>query len=214
MSIQVGIVEDDALMRQMLTDKVSATMTVAFTAASLEEAHSKLAVIPPPQVILVDLNLPDGNGIELLRALSEKNSPTISMVISVLGDEQTVVDAIRAGAKGYLLKDDSVQQITSSITALVDGGSPISPSIARYLIDIFATPQSGMPNKADQLSPRELEVLQLASKGYSYPEVAALLNISANTVASHTKVIYDKLAVNSRTEALFEANRLGLMRDV
>lgn len=114
---------------------------------------------------------------------------------------------------GYLLKDDTEEMIEASIRQLLDGGSPISPSIARHLIRHFQPSRAGGEIKVqgDMLSPRELDVLTFAAKGYSYQEVAELLGVTPNTVSSYTKKIYEKLAVNSRNEALFEATRLGLV---
>ncbi len=211
----VGIVEDDPVTRDHLSTLVSAasgfrlvfsTGTVADTFAALE-AHE-------PRVLLVDLRLPDGYGTEILARLQKAHRHTVALVISALGDEPSVIRAIRAGAMGYLLKDDNEQVVETSIRQLLNGGSPISPSIARHLIRHFRPPNgaSGDGHGAqDRLSPRELDVLTFAAKGYSYQEVAELLGVSPNTVGSYTKRIYGKLAVNSRMEALFEAIRLGIV---
>ena len=142
------------------------------------------------------------------------------MVISVFGDEQRVVTALKAGATGYLLKDDPSSEIGAAISQLLQGGSPISPAIARYLIRVFRpteSPEQAPPPIVDSgidLTTRELEVLQLAAKGFSYGEIARMLGISGATVSSYTKKIYGKLAVHSRSEAVYEASRLGLIDEV
>lgn len=213
--IGVGIVEDDTIARERLCRSVTAAKSfeLAFAAGTVAEAVAGLD-LHRPRVLLVDIRLPDGNGIEVLNHMREAHADTVGLVISALGDESSVVRAIKAGAMGYLLKDDTEEMIEASIRQLLDGGSPISPSIARHLIRHFQPAQDDRQDKqyvADTLSPRELDVLTFAAKGYSYQEVAELLGVTANTVSSYTKKIYEKLAVNSRNEALFEATRLGLV---
>ncbi len=132
------------------------------------------------------------------------------MVITVFGDERRVIGAIEAGASGYLLKDDSTHELGGAIRLLLDGGSPISPAIARHLIRRLHPPHATHNDSA--LAPRELEVLSLAAKGFSYAEIAQMLGVTPNTIGSYTKRIYAKLTVTSRAEAVFEASRLGLIR--
>lgn len=208
------IVEDDDQTRARFIDKIASCsgLSVVSEAASCAEARAQLP-IALPDVLLVDLGLPDGDGADIILQASQlANAPAI-MVITVFGDEQRVLRAIRSGASGYLLKSDTAQDICASIDELLKGGAPISPVIARYLIRHFqekADPQ--IPEiQSTTLSERELEVLRLAAKGYTYQEVADLLGISVNTVGTHTRVVYRKLAVGSRSEALFEATRLGLV---
>lgn len=213
--ITVGIVEDDPITRDRLCASIDAAagLELLFAAGTVAEVIDELDC-SQPQVLLVDLQLPDGNGVEVLAHLRKAHKDTVAMVISALGDESSVVRAIKAGALGYLLKDDTEQVIESSIVELLEGGSPISPAIARHLIRHFQPlmgDDSAAKHRADTLSPRELDVLTFASKGYSYQEVAELLGVTPNTVSSYTKKIYEKLAVHSRTEALFEATRLGLV---
>ncbi len=213
--VSVGIVEDDRVTRDRLqrnlvsSDRFETVFAVGGVKSGVEalDAHR-------PDVLLVDLRLPDGDGTEVLTYMRDRHRETVAMVISALGDEVSVVRAIKTGARGYLLKDDPEQVIERSILQLLDGGSPISPSIARHLIDHFqAANGAGSPTTpaGGTLTPRELDVLTFAAKGYSYQEVAELLGVSPNTVSSHTKRIYEKLEVNSRNEALFEATRLGLV---
>lgn len=175
-----------------------------------------------PDILLTDLNLPDGNGIDLIRSAASLGS-TESMVITVFGDEKHVVTAIRAGATGYLLKDCDAVDIGEAVLQLRNGGSPISPSIARYLLKFFQN-EGGSgesmtgyntnevpPESKPLLTKREHEVLRLIAKGFSYQEIAESLNLSIHTVTSHIKHIYRKLAVGSRGEAVYEAGQIGLL---
>ena len=161
---------------------------------------------------LVDLGLPDGSGLEFIHFLRDTGHCTHSLVITAFGDEKNVVTAIEAGAMGYLLKDRDPQYIADSICTVLDGGSPVSPSIARHLLKRFQQPaaeETGPPQV--HLTQREIEVLRLVVKGFTYQEIAAGLDMSVNTVSSHVQNIYRKLAVRSRGEAVFEAITLGLV---
>ncbi len=216
--VRVFIVEDEAMTRQMLIDHIDASPThrVVGAVGSLAEARAQLSGATP-DALLVDLQLPDGDGTELIREQARCTPSLPVLVISVFGDEGRVVQAISAGAQGYLLKDDTGEEIVAAIDRLLRGESPISPAIATHLIRHFQqrpAPTAAQTAEAEtSLSQRELEVLQLAAKGLSYRETAELLGVSVNTVGTYTKRIYGKLAVSSRAEALFEARQLGLMPD-
>lgn len=211
----VLLVEDDPATRERLARIVSAASPLRLHAA-LGDRHSALAWLtanPPPRVLLADLELPDGSGIDVIRAARRASPATEAMVISVFGDEAHVVAAIEAGATGYLLKDSSAEEIGAAILKLIAGESPISASIARHLLRRFqVAPAERLAAKAPHLTPREMEVLQLIAKGLSYARIADTLAMSANTVPSYVKQIYRKLEVNSRGEAVFEAMQLGLLR--
>jgi len=164
-----------------------------------------------PDVLLVDLGLPDGSGIDLIRETTRAHPRCDVMVATVFGDEAHVLASISAGATGYLLKETQPEDLMSQIRVLRDGGSPISPVIARQLISrLQPTPAS---EGESLLSPRELEVLHLCSKGFSFDEIANLMGLSRHTVTTFVKRIYRKLHVHSKTEALFEARKLGLVPD-
>ena len=207
----VFILEDDLITREHLVEKVDSTerFKVVGTAGSLSEARSFLQD-RQPDLLLFDLQLPDGESFDLIHQYTDERPNCPILVISVFGDETRVVRAISAGARGYLLKDDNVTQIGIALMAVLAGQSPISPAIAAHLVKHFQTTHSHVENP---LSERELEVLQLAAKGLSYKEVATALEVSVSTVGTYTMRIYTKLAVNSRAEALFEARKLGLMHD-
>ena len=203
------IVEDHEATRRSLVRKVSldSDLDVVADHGTLAAALSTLESIVP-DVLLVDLQLPDGSGIELIRAAP---AGCHVLVISVFGDEQRVVAAIRAGASGYLLKDDDAKEVSVSIHQILAGESPISPAIASHLIAHFRQQPSATSDIS--LSARELDVLTLAAKGYTYQEIAELIDVSTNTVGTYTKRVYSKLEVNSKAEAVYEAKRLGLMKD-
>lgn len=212
--VTVLLLEDDPATRERLAGIVAGAPGLELAAAfgELRSALAWLAANPPPQVLLVDLQLPDGSGIELIRAARRIAPQSESMVISVFGDEAHVVSAIEAGATGYLLKDASADEIVSAIARLRAGESPISSAIARHLLKRFRTadePAGAL--QVSPLTPRENEVLQLIAKGLSYQRIADTLGMSPHTVTTHIKQIYRKLAVNSRGEAVFEATQLGLL---
>lgn len=170
-----------------------------------------------PDVLLLDLGLPDGDGINIIRYIKEKNLATGVIVLSAFGDEKHVVEAISAGAVGYLLKDENHQAIEASILQMLEGGSPISPKIARDLLCYF---QDSMPkpvSKSDhasegiKLTKREIEVLRKIAKGFTCKEISEMEYLSYHTVATHVRNIYKKLSVSSRAGAVFEAYSLRLI---
>jgi DNA-binding NarL/FixJ family response regulator len=212
----VLLVEDDDNTRARLAEVIAAHPQLVLQAAvgSCTDARRELDRARP-DVLLTDLGLPDGDGIELVRELRQRRYATAAMVVTVFGDEKHVVTAIEAGALGYLLKDGPPDYIGGSILEMLAGGSPISPPIARYLLKRLHPPDAdgaaddaGMP----RLSGREREVLELIVKGFSYAEIARLIGVSAHTVTTHVRGIYAKLEVHSRGEAVYEALQLGLVK--
>ncbi len=178
--------------------------------ASARQAMSRAA----PDVLLTDLGLPDGSGIELIRETARRFPATDIMVITVFNDEDHVLASVEAGATGYILKDSMPEEFVGLIRQLRDGGSPISPVIARQLLKRFkptAAVPDARPHEDAGLSARESEVLSFIAKGFSYCEIARLLGISPHTVTTHVKKIYQKLAVHSRGEAVYEAGKMGLI---
>jgi DNA-binding NarL/FixJ family response regulator len=207
----VMIVEDDPATRQRLARVIREHSKLRLVAAVGTCAEARAALRGGlPQVCLVDIGLPDGNGIELIREVTSLGKGVDVMVITVFGDEEHVLSALKAGATGYVLKDCSPQDIGDAVVELVRGGSPISPPIARYLLKRFRGTDQAAAEPA-VLTTRELEVLNLIAKGFSYREIADLLAISPQTMPGHIKSIYRKLAVHSRSEAVFEAVQTGLV---
>ncbi|HLG79520.1 MAG TPA: response regulator transcription factor [Bradyrhizobium sp.] len=212
--ISILLVEDDPPTNWRLKDAlekagfdVVAAMTLAEARASLESRR--------PRVLLTDLQLPDGHGIELIRETRARLPDTEIMVISILGDEESVISAITVGATGYILKDAFPTDIAATVRELVAGHSPISASIARFIVrrtQSAAEPPPGPQLNTAKLTPREIDILWGIAKGFSYAEIASHLGMSRQTVPGHIKSIYRKLEVHTRGEAVFEALQQGLIK--
>ena len=212
--ITILLVEDDPPTLWRLQDAlVKAGFDVA-AAATLGEARASL-VARVPRVLLTDLQLPDGHGVELIRETRARHPTTEIMVISALGDEETVISAITVGATGYLLKDAFPTDIATTVRDLIAGHSPISASIARFIVrrtQAQAEPPAGPELNTARLTPREIDILWGIAKGFSYAEIATHLGMSKQTVPGHIKSIYRKLEVHTRGEAVFEAVQQGLIK--
>lgn len=214
--IRVMVVEDDPAANQRFCNIIEgdARFELAGTFGRGQCAIEQLRAAQP-DVLLVDLGLPDISGIEVIKAAIAVDPGIDVMVVTVFGDEEHVLASIEAGATGYILKDSLPQEFLDVIQDLRNGGSPISPIIARRLLARLrpnSTPPHNVNEERPALSVRETEILTLLSKGFSFCEIARLLEISTHTVTAHVKKIYQKLAVHSRGEAVFEASRMGLIR--
>jgi DNA-binding NarL/FixJ family response regulator len=214
MPISVAIVEDDAAFRGLLADAVVATPDLLLLGTAEDVASGRrLLERHAPDVLLVDLGLPDGSGIELIRHAAQRLPACDVLVITAFGDERHVIEAIEAGATGYLHKDAADADLVAQIRALHAGGSPISPVIARRLLARLAgsaVPAPALPDDpVGGLSAQEHKVLSMSAKGYTYEETAALLGVSRLTVQTYVKRIYRKLQVHTKTEAVYEARRIG-----
>ncbi|WP_175651871.1 response regulator [Pseudomonas sp. Marseille-P9899] len=212
----VLVVEDDPLMRQRLSRILGeigyAAEAVSFS-ANLAEARAH-ASSQPLAMVLVDLGLPDGNGIELIRELRAQDPALWILVISAWSTEEAILGALRAGATGYLLKERDDLEVSLSIRSVLRGGAPIDPFIARRILTLLPTEQPHKPagmGETEALSARESEILEWVSRGLSNREIAEQLTISRYTVECHIKRIYRKLAVSSRTRAVNEARQRGLL---
>ena len=156
----------------------------------------------PADVVLTDIGLPKANGIAAIKSIKEKCPDTQFCMFTVFEDNDKIFDSIKAGAKGYILKNSDPDTIIKSIRELYNGGSPMNPEIARKVIDVFAIARP-TPKAVDlPLTKREKELLELLSKGLLYKEIAQELGITIGTVKQHIHKIYDKLQVNNKTEAI------------
>jgi DNA-binding NarL/FixJ family response regulator len=237
--ITLAIVEDQPILRANLRKIVLSQpgWCLLWEAGSLAQAQAALATqTEPATVAILDIGLPDGSGLTLLPQLT---CTTRVLIYSVLGDEHNVIQALRAGAAGYLLKEASAPEIISAIHSLQSGGAPLTPSVAAHLLKTWGGSQSqpkpsvdiakhegaqlsdalkrqehtsgGVEHvsTAEPLTAREGEVLHALARGYSYVQAAQALGISAHTIGHHVKQIYGKLAVNSKSAAVFKAAQSG-----
>lgn len=228
---RVLVVEDDQQMREFFADSVSRSdsLQLAASVGTVAEAMVWLNTHANKfDVLLTDLGLPDGSGLEVIIHAKKLNPACEPLVISMFGDECNVLASIEAGALGYIHKDSSPEDIANTILDMCAGASPISPMIARRVLDKYRTeksnklfdpvkPASKAPEEPhalcmhDLLTPREQDVLALIARGFSYAEVARLKSMSLSTVQTHIKSLYVKLSVHSKNEAVFEATRMGFL---
>jgi DNA-binding NarL/FixJ family response regulator len=214
-TLTVTLVEDDAPIREEFAQMVRADPGLKLLTAvgSCAEARRSFA-LSTPDVALIDLGLPDGDGTELIAELAATSKATSVLVVTVFGDEAHVVRALQAGAHGYLLKDTPTAEFGRAIRAVCEGAAPLSPQVARYLLRRFTRPgqeEADTPRLLEALTPREQDVLRAISQGYSVPETARRLEVAPSTVAAHIKSIYGKLAVHTRVEAVNRARAHGLI---
>lgn len=210
---RILIVEDDAPTRDRIARAVAQQRDLEVLAA-VGTCREALAVLrsEPPDAMLVDLDLPDGNGIQLIRAARALSADILSMVVTVFGDEKSVIGAIESGARGYVLKDGASDSIGTAVLQLLAGGAPITPAIAQHLILRFQAQLPAPAADRPALSEREREVLELVVKGFTFQEIARVLELSPHTIGTFVRRIYRKLEVSSRGEAVFEALQLGLVK--
>jgi DNA-binding NarL/FixJ family response regulator len=217
--IHVAIVEDDLGFSQALTDAIEGTQGIRLAGIAGTRAEGlKLLQGAPTDVLLVDLGLPDGSGIDVIKAAVQQWPGCSIMVSTNFGDETHVIRSIEAGASGYLLKDSAPARIVDEIRSVASGGSPISPIIARQVLARFRqfktadVTRSTAPDETPQLlSAREKEVLELITKGFTANEIAKLMSLSPFTVRSFVRRIYSKLNVTSKAEAIYEARNQGIL---
>ena len=228
---RVLIVEDDPQMRAFFVGSVSRAPTLHLESSAASVAEAKACLDRAAQgidVLLTDLGLPDGSGLEVIRHARRVHPQCEALVISMFGDEDNVLASIEAGALGYIHKDAAPSDIAHTIVEMKAGASPISPMIARRVLSKYLDLQSKMPfphvgraqlaietianeGPREGLTRREQEVLELIARGYSYADIARQKFLSVHTIQSHVKSLYRKLAVHSRGAAVFEATRAGFL---
>jgi DNA-binding NarL/FixJ family response regulator len=205
--IRTAIIEDDAPFARMFEDYFNRRGSGIRCMAVYASAVEALAKIPsdPPEVALVDINMPEMNGIEFISRIRTLCPSVICLVLTTFDDDSSVFDALKAGACGYLLKRSSPDEIVSAIEQAVGGGAPMSPHIARQVVGYFHTRPA--PDSKDTLSERERQIIGLLATGLLYKEIAEKLDLTFETVRSYVKRIYEKLHVHSRTEAVNKYHR-------
>ena len=202
MKTRISIIEDDDSTRQILTEIVASSPDLALV-SQYNRCAPAIEALPgeAPDVVLVDINLPEINGVEAVRRLKPKMPNTQFLMLTVYEDADHIFTALAAGATGYLLKSTRRTELLDAIGQIATGGSPMSSGIARKVVQSLsrpATPRSDL----DTLSPREQSVLDLLSKGYLYKEIAETLAVSVPTINTYIRRIYEKLQVHSRSQAI------------
>jgi DNA-binding NarL/FixJ family response regulator len=222
-NMKIALIEDDGHTRARIASLLARCLPAA-TVTSFERLATALtfAAQHRQDYWLVDLGLPDGSGVDLIRAVRAKDAGAHILVISVFGDVDNVLRSIEAGANGYLLKDAVDKDLVDALAAMEQGGTPLSPMIASRLLETMRTPimpakpqpvrPAAVLHTASVLTPKETELLNLLSRGYTYAEAAELMQVALSTIQTHVRGIYAKLAVGSRAEAVFEAKAMGLIR--
>ncbi|HEY3628979.1 MAG TPA: response regulator transcription factor [Terracidiphilus sp.] len=210
--IKVAIVEDEREVREGLASLIDGTggFQCVQRFASMEEALENTG-LDLPDVMLVDIGLPGMSGIDGVRALKQRYPPLLLLMLTVYKDNEHVFQALCAGACGYLLKNTPPAKLLESLREVVGGGAPMSPEVARRVIDVFHQFQPTSHAEC-HLSRQEMRLLKLLAEGHHYKTAATELGISVRTVAFHTRGIYQKLQVHSKSEAVAKALRSGLVR--
>jgi DNA-binding NarL/FixJ family response regulator len=206
MPIRIAIIEDDGPFADTLRQYFALTPAIQCEAI-FPSAEAALALVPAlaPEVLLVDINLPQMNGIEFVARILPSCPSIVCLMLTMYEESPLIFDALKAGACGYLLKRTPPAEIVAAIEEAKAGGSPMTPQIARHVVSFFRQQSPPAPPagpRHDTLAEREREVLELLAKGFLYKEIAATLRISAHTVNSHIRRIYEKLHVHSRSQAV------------
>ncbi len=205
--IKVAIIEDRREIRESLAMLIGGTAGFECIAAyrSMEDALPRIGA-KLPDVVLSDIGLPGMSGIEGIKILKEKYPNLLLIMLSIYDDDERIFDALCAGACGYLLKKTPPVRLLESLREAVDGGSPISPEVARRVITLFRDVRP--PERADyDLTPHEKRLLKMLVEGHNYKTAALDLNVSINTISFHMRHIYEKLQVHSKSEAVAKALR-------
>jgi DNA-binding NarL/FixJ family response regulator len=212
--ISVMLVDDQTLVRQGVRSllELSDSMRVVAEAADGEQA---IAMIPEvrPDVVLLDMRMPGKSGLDVLHALSERNTLPPTIILTTFDDDELVLAGLKAGAKGYLLKDVTLEQLVAAVEQVAAGGSLMRPAVTQRLLAGLDRMQNSFASldQPDPLTERETEILRLMAGGYSNKEIANSLNVAEGTVKNHVSNILSKLGVRDRTRAVLKAFELGLV---
>jgi DNA-binding NarL/FixJ family response regulator len=210
--IRVVIVDDQMLVRRGIRSllELGGHVEVVGEAADGSEAIAVIEQLAP-DVVLLDVRMPEKNGVEVLRALSARGALPPTILLTTFDDDEVLIEAIRAGARGYLLKDVSLEQLTAAIQAVANGQTLIRPAITERVLRGLERmrPDFESLSPPDSLTKRELEILRLMAGGYSNREIGEALSIAEGTVKNHASTILSKLGVRDRTRAVLKALELG-----
>jgi len=215
-SVTVLLVEDDVVHGAHLSEAVARVPGAAVTSwlKCVDELRARLAdaATPPPNLVLLDLGLPGGSGIPVVREVRERWPSVTVLVVSVLADERSVVESIRNGSSGYIVKDGDGLAVTRAIANVLAGQFPISPAVARHLIANLSPRAATKVRRGEaELTDREQELLRHIAEGLSYAEAAEALGVAHSTVESHIRNLYRKLEAHSKSEAVSQARARGLL---
>ncbi len=215
--INVGLVDDQSLVRQGIRTllELGGDIRVSFEASGGEEALEKLehhAV----QVLLLDVRMPRVGGLEVLKRLKESGRDLPTLLLTTFDDDEVVLEAVKLGAKGYLLKDVSLEQLLGAVRSLAKGGQQVQPAVTERVLQALRGTGTGSKlepedNLTEPLTERELEILRLMAGGYSNKEIAGAHSLSEGTVKNHVSSILGKLGVRDRTRAVLKALERGLI---
>lgn len=211
MFTQALIVEDHADARDWLTTCLRVAFPGIAIAVAATCAEGEVMLERRPQIALIDLNLPDGFGIDLVSKASRMRPPVRSIVTTVYDDDAHIFPALRAGASGYLLKDEPREELVRQLLLLARDEPPLSPTIMRSVLKYFADQTQTAAEPEERLTAKEREVLVSIANGYTLEEIARSHSVTRNTVATHVKRIYAKLKITNRAEAVQAAQRIGLL---
>ena len=215
--VSVLLVEDDVVHGAHLSEAVARVPGAAVTSwlKRIEELRARLAdaATPAPDLVLLDLGLPGGSGIPLVREVRERWPDVTVLVVSVLADERSVVESIRNGSSGYIVKDGDGLAVSRAISNVLAGQFPISPAVARHLIANLSPAQTGARARRGEadLTDREHELLRHIAEGLSYAEAAEALGVAHSTVETHIRNLYRKLEAHSKSEAVSQGRARGLL---
>jgi DNA-binding NarL/FixJ family response regulator len=206
--LAIGLVEDDRRLREVLVYLLESTpgFRVVGDWPSAESLLGPRAIAEPPDLLLLDIQLPGMSGIEALEPLRQRFPEMTVLMLTVFEDEERIFQSLCRGAHGYLLKETPPQKLIELIREADAGGSPMSPEIARRVVTLFRNLAPPAPPEHG-LSPRQVDLLALLADGHSYQSAAVAMGVSINTVRSYIRIIYQKLHVQSRSAAVAEALR-------
>jgi DNA-binding NarL/FixJ family response regulator len=214
MTISVCLVDDQTLVRQGIRSLLELSDDIRVAAEAADGAQA-VEVIPQaqPDVVLLDMRMPGMSGLDVLNALAQKNALPPTIILTTFDDDQLVLAGLKAGARGYLLKDVSLEQLVEAVKTVAAGGSLVAPVVTQRLLTGLERMHNDFTSldQPDPLTERETEILRLMASGYSNKEIANSLNVAEGTVKNHVSNILSKLGVRDRTRAVLKAFELGIV---
>lgn len=210
-SISSGIIVEDIEDTRQWMGRILQDIFPGIVLAYASNCHEGQILLAeqPADIAIIDLGLPDGSGIDLIRKAQLLHPQCLCVVSTIFDDDENIFAALQASACGYVLKDQSRDEVSKLLAGIINGTPPLSPVIARRLLEHFRKPLTAI--KSNPLTPKETEILQLIAKGYTIAKTAELCGVTYHTAASYVKIIYRKLNISCRAEAVVEAAHLGIL---